>query len=192
MLKFVTNSLEQRQATLGEDTIVHETHVLDPKEVFGTGGALAAISSGELTAPTFMVQDLPPATQALVDLVKSADCYLIVSPEHNHVAPPALASLMGHFGGSCYAAKPSAILTYSPSPWGGMRAAVSIASMCHELGCLPVSKFCGFPMVGEMLGSDGTPTDPAHRMLKQFPSMSTQLEWMAVAMKTQRDKTGAF
>ena len=92
---------------------------------------------GELTAPTFFLKELPPETQALQDTIRNADCYIIVSPEYNHSVPPALASLMGHFGGSCYAFKPSSIVTYSPGPWGGMRAAMAIQVMAHELGCLP-------------------------------------------------------
>lgn len=58
--------------------------------------------------------------------------------------------------------------------------------LCHELGCLPVSKLCGLPGVTELLESDGTPKDAEHRMLKQLPELLTQLEWMAVAMKSQR------
>mmetsp|Transcript_17601 Transcript_17601/g.26720 ORF Transcript_17601/g.26720 Transcript_17601/m.26720 type:complete len:100 (+) Transcript_17601:3-302(+) len=99
---------------------------------------------------------------------------------------------MGHFGGSFYKCKPSGIVTYSPGPWGGQRAAMSIQVMCHELGCLPVSKLCGIPSVSELLTAEGTPVDPSHRMLKQLPELLTQLEWMAVAMANQRKATGTF
>lgn len=58
--------------------------------------------------------------------------------------------------------------------------------MCHELGCLPVSKLCGLPEPADLLGPDGTPKDPEHSMLKQLPELLDQLEWMAVAMKNQR------
>ena len=166
--------------------------VLDPLEVFGEKGALSKISSGELSAPTFYFKELPPEVQRLKQLVVDADCYVIVSPEYNHSVPPALASLMGHFGGSCYACKPSAIVTYSNGPWGGMRAAMSIQLLCHELGCLPVSKLCGLPTAQDILDENGIPKDSENRMLKQLPAMLAQLEWMAVAMKRQRDETGTF
>jgi len=58
--------------------------------------------------------------------------------------------------------------------------------MCHELGCLPVSKLCGLGTVSDVLEVDGTPKDKETRMLKQLPELLTQLEWMAVAMKNQR------
>jgi len=192
VLKWVTSTLASRSQMLGDETIVHDHCVVDPLEVFGDGGALAEISRGDLTVPTFFLKELPPRAQALKDKVVEADCYVIVSPEYNHVVPPALASVMGHFGGSCYAAKPSAIVTYSPGPWGGMRAAMSIQLLCHELGCLPVSKLCGLPSAGSLFDEDGTPVDPENRMLHQLPGMLTQLEWMGVAMKTQREKTGTF
>jgi chromate reductase, NAD(P)H dehydrogenase (quinone) len=192
VLKFVQSTLATRRQVLGNETLVHKVDIVDPKEVFAEGGALAEISRGELVAPTFMIKNLPPKASALTEMIKAADCFIIVSPEYNHVAPPALSSVMGHFGGSCYAAKPSAIITYSAGPWGGMRAAVSICDMCHELGCLPVSKLCGLPMVANLINLDGSPVDESHRMLKQLPDMLTQLEWMAVAMKNQRELTGMW
>ena len=68
---------------------------------------------------------------------------------------------MGTFGGSNYTLKPSAIVTYSPGPWGGMRAAVALRPFLSELGCLPVSKLTGYPDAGELFNEDGAPRRPA-------------------------------
>ncbi|CAB9510694.1 NADPH-dependent FMN reductase [Seminavis robusta] len=190
VVSWVKEILTSRSKELGSDTIKHDFTVVDPVEVFGDGGALAEISNGALSTPTFFLKELPPKAQALKETICGADCYLVVSPEYNHAVPPALASVMGHFGGSCYACKPSAILTYSPGPFAGMRAAVAICTMCHELGCLPVSKLCGLPNTEGLLDSDGKPKEGSERLLKQLPAMLDQLEWMAVAMKRQRDETG--
>ena len=192
VLTHVQTTLESRSMTLGSETITHKVSIVDPIDVFGKDGALSEISAGELLAPAFFYKQLPAKAQALQDLIAGADCFVIVSPEYNHVMPPALASVMGHFGGSCYSCKPSAIVTYSPGPYGGQRAALSIVSMTHELGCLPVSKMVGYPMPDQLFQADGSPKDPAHRMLKQLPDMLTQLEWMAVAMKDMRDRVGKF
>ena len=191
---WVKKTLATRSASLGDEKISHDVTVIDPLEAFGEGGPLAAISAGELRLTTFMAKgdSLPKATTDLMDKIRSADCYLIVSPEYNHSVPPALSSLMGHFGGSLYKCKPSGIITYSSGPWGGQRAMIAIQAMCHELGCLPVSKVCGIPSVTDLFEVDGTPKDPNHRMLKQLPDLLDQLEWMAMAMKTQREKTGTF
>ena len=83
---------------LGTEKIQHQYVVVDPAIVFGKDGALAEISAGELTTPTFFLKELPMKAQILKDSITAADCYLIVSPEYNHVVPPALASVMRHFG----------------------------------------------------------------------------------------------
>jgi len=194
VLNWVKATLKDRSAPLGTETISHDVTIVDPVDVFKPDGALGSISSGELSTTTFMMKadDLPESTKALMETIRSADCYLIVSPEYNHTVPPALASVMGHFGGSLYKCKPSGIITYSPGPFAGMRGAMSIQVMCHELGCLPVSKLVGIPDVAGLLNEDGTPKDPEARMLHQLPGLLDQLEWMAVAMKRQRETTGTF
>ncbi len=94
-------------ASLGDDSITHQVQVIDPLEVFGPGGALSH-SGGEMRAPTFFMKsdELPEAAKQLQLAIMDADCFLIVSPEYNHTIPPALSSVMGHFGGSNYKCKP--------------------------------------------------------------------------------------
>ena len=75
--------------------------MFDPIEVFGPGGCFEA-SGCEIKTPTFYQQTLAPEVQAMKDAIVAADAYLIITPEYNHGIPPALAGLMGHFGGSCY------------------------------------------------------------------------------------------
>jgi hypothetical protein len=50
----------------------------------------------------------------------------------------------------------------------------------------------GLPTVNSILNEDGTWVDPEDRMAKQLPAMLNQLEWMAVAMKNQRELSGTF
>mmetsp|Transcript_30399 Transcript_30399/g.50299 ORF Transcript_30399/g.50299 Transcript_30399/m.50299 type:complete len:228 (-) Transcript_30399:279-962(-) len=195
VIEYVKASLAARSKVLGKSgTVVkHTVTVFDPLEVFGEGGPLAA-SGCELTQPQFFLKpgDVPPGMANMKQTIADADCYVIVTAEYNHSVPPALLSMLDHFGGSCYAGKPSGIVTYSPSPWGGARASMSIQPVLHELGALPVSKMVHLPFPSDMLGEDGTPADPEHRMLKQLPAMLSQLEWMACAMKTQREATGLW
>ena len=101
-------------------------------------------------------------------------------------------SSVSHFGGSCYKCKPSAIVTYSMGTWGGVRAAIPLQVMLHELGCLPVSKIASYPDPASLLTPAGEFQDPEHRMAKQLPEMLKQLEWMAVAMKNMRESEGTF
>ena len=106
----------------------HDVTIIDPLEVFGEGGALSSISAGELRLPTYFAKpdSLPKEATNLMDTIRNADCILVISPEYNHTVPPALSSLMGHFGGSLYKCKPSGIITYSSGPFAGQRAMIGI------------------------------------------------------------------
>ena len=97
---------------------------------------------------------------------------------------------MGHFGGSNYTLKPSACVTYSPGPWGGMRGAMALRPFLSELGCIPVSKLTAYPDPASLFDESGAPTDPEHRMHKQLPNMLTELEWVATAMQKMRQTAG--
>eukprot|EP00038_Savillea_parva_P008200 m.175378 g.175378 ORF g.175378 m.175378 type:complete len:237 (+) comp13983_c0_seq1:52-762(+) len=185
VLKHVLKALEARGN--------HEVTVYDPVKVFGAGGGLE--NDGELQSPHFFYAPgtAPAPMDAMRDEIKAADCFLIVSPEYNHSVPPALSSMMGHFGGSNYANKVSGIVTYSPSPFGGMRAAMAIKIMCSELGCCPISKLAGIGTVSEVLNEDGTPKlidGHPSRILSQIPKLLVDLEWWADATRTARESHG--
>lgn len=191
VLKHVLSVLKSRKTELGNETVTHDVTVFDPKDVFEAEGPLAG--DAQLACPHFFLKDDDPRKQKMKPMqeaIKAADAYLIVTAEYNHSPPPALLSMLGHFGGSNFAQKASAICTYSPGPWGGMRCAMSLQPMLHELGCLPVSKLTGFPAAGELFNEDGSPKDPEHRMLKQLPAMITDLEWVATAFAKMKETAG--
>ena len=71
-----------------------------------------------------------------------------------------------------------------------MRAAIALRPFLSELGCLPVSALVGFASCHELFDAEGAAIDPAHRMLKQLPSMLSQLEWVAVAFLNQKAASG--
>lgn len=168
--------------------MTHALTVYDPATVFGEGGALFE-SGGELRNPHFFYGkgEAPAPMEEMARTIKEADAYVIVTAEYNHSVPPGLLSLLGHFGGSNYAYKPCGIVTYSPGPWGGMRAAMSLRPVLAELGCLSVSALCGFASAGDIFEEDGRVKDPANRMLHQLPKMLGQLEWIALASKNMRE-----
>ena len=153
------------------------------------GGALEG--DGHLGTPHFFLQQgSNPKMDALRQKFKESDAYLLVTPEYNHSIPPALSCLMGHFGGSNYALKPSAIVSYSPGLWGGMRGAMALRPFLSELGCIPISKLTGFPAANNLFAEDGTMYDPNDRIHSQLPKMLQELEWMACAMKRMREDVG--
>lgn len=158
--------------------------------MFGENGAIQ--NDGHLSVPHFFMKkgENPTKMDIMAQTIKSADCFVIVTPEYNHSIPPALSSLMGHFGGSNYAFKPSAIVTYSVGPWGGTRAAIALRPFLSELGCLPVSKLTCLSSAQDLFEDDGTVKDLNSRLLSQFPSMMDQLEWFALACSNQRQLSG--
>lgn len=189
VLKYVMSVLNERTITYGGQVATHSVTVLDPVEIFGPGGAMEG--DGHLTTPHhFLKTGTNPKWDELRDVIRAADCYVILSPEYNHSLPPALTSLLGHFGGSNFAFKPSGIVTYSAGPWAGMRAAMAARPILSELGCIPVSALAGFPAAQDMFDENGAPKDPKNRLLNQLPGVLTQLEWMALAMKNMRDTAG--
>ncbi|CAE7752660.1 fba, partial [Symbiodinium sp. CCMP2456] len=189
VLKHVLSVLKARDEAYGQDQVSHDVSVFDPVEVFGPGGALEG--DGHLTTPHFFLKaGTNPKMDEMQATIKAADGYVVVTAEYNHSLPPALTSLMGHFGGSNYKCKPSCIVTYSPGPWAGMRAAMAARPFLAELGCIPVSKLAAFPAPSDLFDEEGAPKDPEARMLKQLPAMVGELEWMALAMKKMRDSAG--
>lgn len=193
VLKHVLATLKARDVVCGEEKVSHEFTVFDPLEVFGEGGALAS-SGCELKTPHFFFKkgEAPVAMDAMAAIIKAADCILVVTCEYNHGLPPALNSMLNHFGGSNFAMKPSGIVTYSSSPFAGMRVAMAVQPVLHELGCLPVSKLCGFGVVQDIFNEDGSVKDTSNRQLKQLPQLLSQLEWMGIAMANQRAVVPAF
>ena len=191
ILAWVKSELAKRTSQLGDETITHDVTVYDPLEVFGPGGALVE-SGAELKTPHFFFKqgEAPPAMDAMAQKIRDADCYLIVTAEYNHSLPPALSSMMGHFGGSLYKFKPSGIITYSPSPYGGARAAVALRPFLSELGCISVSKLGCFSMVGDLFNADGSVKDTENRQLKQLSGVLDQVEWLAVACLKQKEICG--
>jgi NAD(P)H-dependent FMN reductase len=128
----------------------------------------------------------PEVLESLAGQIASADCFVMVTPEYNHAASPALMNTLNHFGASLFGFRPSAIVSYSmgqvhplpPSPantrahaltpsvgaqWGGVRAAANLRPFLSELGCLPVSAMVHVPRAHEAFAEDGSPAVPAAR-----------------------------
>jgi len=187
VFKYVLNALRTREEKQGGVVIKHEVTVYDPLVVFGKGGALAS-SGAEVQAPVHWTppDQVTAGAKDMATTITKADCFVIISTEYNHSPPPALTALLDHFGPSCFGGKPSAVITYSGSPFGGARAAMTIQPLLHELGCLPVSKMAHLPTAHTLFDEDGKPRDENNQMLSQVPGAFQQLEWMAVAMKNHR------
>ncbi|MFH4616466.1 NAD(P)H-dependent oxidoreductase [Vibrio diabolicus] len=147
---------------------------------------------GDVFKPEFAYHraKVPAHLRELADKIKSADGYVMVSPEYNHSMSPALANMLNHFGSSLFSYKPSAIVTYSAGQWGGVRAAVSMRTFLSELGCLPVSAMIHIPKAQEVFDEQGVAAGESEQT--QWDSYMNrtmhQLIWWAEGASLQRER----
>lgn len=137
-------------------------------------------------------RDVPADLEQLAADIRSADAYVMVSPEYNHSMSPALADLLNHFGSSLFAFKPSAIVTYSAGQWGGARAAVNMRTFLGELGCLPVSAMIHVPAAHTVFDDEGevAANQPSQHWQDYMGRTFLQLHWWAEAARQQREQGG--
>jgi NAD(P)H-dependent FMN reductase len=130
----------------------------------------------------------PPAIlQRMASIVTTADAYIVVSGEYNHMVPPALANLLDHFLEE-YFWKPSAIVSYSAGAFGGVRAAIALRAMLSELGMSSIPSTLPVPRVQNAFSLEGEPEDPA--WLKRAERFLGELEWYGEAMRAARIRDG--
>ena len=130
----------------------------------------------------------PPQLERIAGTLRRADAFVCVTPEYNHAPGPALLNLLDHFGGSLFAFKPSAIVSYSAGQWGGTRAAHALRPILSELGCLPVSAMVHVPKAHEVFADEaGAPRRDAERWRAYAARALAQLEWWAGAARAHRE-----
>lgn len=125
----------------------------------------------------------PEQLERLAALYRAADGFVIVSAEYNHSAPPALVNLLDHFLEE-YFFRPSAIVSYSGSSFGGVRAASHLRDMLAELGMASIPSQFPIPKIHTAFDDAGVPADTAY--LRRFDRFASELEWYAEALKTAR------
>ena len=127
--------------------------------------------------------EAPKVMQDLADLYADADGFLICSAEYNQTVPPAMSNLLDHFLEQ-YFFRPSGIVTYSPSAYGGVRAAVALRTMLAELGMAAIPSQLAFGHVTDLVSEQGDLLDPGFQ--RRTDRFLTEFEWYARALKAQR------
>ncbi len=166
--RFVARKLEERNHSVTLiDTQEHELPILDLMyKEYDTGKA-------------------PAAMQTVGQILAAADGFVVVSAEYNHSIPAALKNLLDHYQ-SEYFYKPSAIVTYSAGPFGGVRALVNLRAILAELGTPSIPSAFPVSQVQNAFDEDGVATERAYddRVVKFLD----EFEWYANAMKRARDR----
>ncbi len=125
----------------------------------------------------------PEPLERIAGRLKTADAFIIVSGEYNHSIPPALSNLLDHFLEE-YFWRPSAIVSYSAGPFGGVRAAMQLRAMLGELGTPSIPSILALPKVQDAFDDDGHPRDEA--AVSRAARFLGELEWYANALREAR------
>lgn len=132
----------------------------------------------------------PAPLEQLAALYRKTDGFVIVSGEYNHSIPPALKNLLDHFLEE-YFWRPSAIVSYSAGPYGGVRAAMQLRATLSELGMPSIPSILPFGRIGDAFAEDGAPRDPAAAAAPTARFLN-ELEWYARALRAERAKGAPY
>lgn len=126
----------------------------------------------------------PGAMRAVGEILAAADGFVIVTGEYNHSVPPALKNLLDHYQ-SEYLYKPSAIVTYSAGPFGGVRALVNMRGIMAELGSPAIPSAFPVSRIAQAFDDDGNALDVAYD--ERVVKFLDEYEWYARALKNERN-----
>lgn len=154
----------------------HETTLVDSQE--------HALPMLDLMYKEYDVGNAPPAMQSISETLNRADGFVVVTAEYNHSVPAALKNLLDHFQ-SEYLYKPSAIVTYSAGPFGGVRSLVNMRGILAELGAAAIPSSLAVSNVGAAFDVDGKAIDEAYD--KRVTGFLDEYEWYTRALKAARN-----
>ncbi len=116
----------------------------------------------------------------LAELYARVDGFVVVSAEYNHSVPPALSNMIDYFLEE-YFYRPSAIVCYSSTPFGGVRAAIQLRAMLAEVGMPSIPTLQPIPSVGDALSAEGVALTQA--LAEKSKSFFEEFDWYMAAFK---------
>ncbi|GAC1487954.1 MAG: hypothetical protein NVS1B13_16330 [Flavisolibacter sp.] len=117
----LTHRIALHLEKLLQEISTHEVHIIDVRENF-----LPPLQK-VFNAPKESPKELRPLAQSMFE----ADAYILVSPEYNGSYPASLKNLLDHFPKQQH--KTFGIVTASPGPLGGIRAALQLQQLVFAL-----------------------------------------------------------
>ncbi len=121
----------------------------------------------------------------VADLYERADGFCVVTPEYNHSVPPALSNLIDYFLEE-YAYKPSAIVSCSSGPYGGVRAAIQLRALLAEAGMPSIPTLQPIPTIQSSLSEAGVAL--TQQMAEKADPFFQEFDWYMRALKAERAK----
>jgi NAD(P)H-dependent FMN reductase len=134
-------------------------------------------------------ESLHAKLKPMAELYARADGFCIVSAEYNHSVPPGLTNLLDYFLEE-YFWRPSAIVCYSATPFGGVRAAMQLRALLPEVGMPSIPSIQPIPAVGDALTKDGIAL--TQQLAERTGKFFDEFEWYMRAFKAEREKGTAY
>jgi len=126
----------------------------------------------------------PEKLQKLQKIIKEADGYIPITPEYNHSISSALKNTLDYFLEE-YFFKPSAIISYSMGPFGGVVAGNHLRQILAEMGASAIPSQLPISKVHEAFDADGKLLDNNYE--KRFSRFLDEFEWYVSALAKQRE-----
>lgn len=162
------------------------------------GHEVVLVDAAELELPLLdkmwkEIKKDPPAKYAelheklapLAKLYARTDGFCIIGAEYNHSISPGMSNLIDYFLEE-YFFRPSAIVCYSATPFGGMRGAMQLRAMLAETGMPSIPSIQPIPKVGDALSEDGVAL--TQELAERSGRFFTEFEWYMRALKAEREK----
>jgi len=125
--------------------------------------------------------------QKLQKIIKEADGYIPITPEYNHSISSALKNTLDYFLEE-YFFKPSAIISYSVGPFGGVVAGNHLRQILAEMGASAIPSQLPISKVHEVFDDSGKLLDENYE--RRFSRFIEEFEWYVSALKKQRQEFG--
>jgi NAD(P)H-dependent FMN reductase len=121
----------------------------------------------------------------LAKLYARVDGFCVVSAEYNHSISPGMTNLIDYFLEE-YAFRPSAIVCYSTTPFGGVRAAMQLRALLAEVGMSSIPSVQPIPAVDKSLSKEGVAL--TQELAEKSGKFFDEFDWYMRAMKAERAK----
>lgn len=136
---------------------------------------------GDFSDPTYS----EPLVKAWNNKIKSADAYIIVTPEYNHSIPGGLKNALDTVWLSfSFRNKPVAFVAYSGGVAGGVRAIEHLAHVFVETESVPMRNSVVIPFVTNAFDEQGKPVSPMTNVAADV--MLDDLAWWSAALEKAR------
>lgn len=163
----------------------HEVHMVDAAELQLPllDKMWKEVKNGEAGAK---YESLRATLAPLAELYERVDGFAVVSAEYNHSVVPALTNLIDYFLEE-YLYRPSAIVCYSSTPFGGVRAAMQLRALLAEVGMGSIPSLQPIPSVGSALSAKGVAL--TQELAEKSGKFFDEFDWYMQALKLGREKS---